>query len=195
MRKGASLLAAVTLAFSACGSAPQDGRPPQASGNGGDRGRTAAAAERTAAIYAAVVRQLITKDHTFGSGPPPFKRVYIMDGVVPDASDPVTSAFSNPRERFSEELKSSIVRSVTELPPIEFVSDARDVVVNWDECPRVKAEGALISLGPISGGARRAAVPNGLFFACLGGQWLTYVVEREDGVWEVVGTKGPVAVS
>jgi hypothetical protein len=34
-----------------------------------------------------------------------------------------------------------------------------------------------------------------MFFACLGGQWLTYVLERSDGDWQVVGTRGPVAIS
>jgi hypothetical protein len=193
MRKRGSLVAVVSLALSACGGAPDDGGPAQTSGG---RSKTQATTERTAAIYAAVVRQLITRDHTFGSAPPPFKRVYIIDGAVANASDPGLPARGKARGRFPAGLKSRVVSRLTDLPPIEFVIDDRDVVVDRNKCPRVKADGVLVTLGPISSGARRVAVPSGLFFACLGGQWLTYVLERrKDGEWNIVGTKGPVAIS
>jgi hypothetical protein len=193
MGKAGGLVAAVILALSACGGAPRDGGPAETSG---DRGGAQAITERTAAIYAAVLRQLITRDHTFGSAPPPFKRVYVIDGAVANASDPGLPADRVAGARFPARLKSRIVRRLTDLPPIEFVMDYRDVLVDRKNCPRVKADGVLVTLGPISRGARRVAVPSGLFFNCRGGQWLTYVLERrEDGEWDVVGTKGPLAIS
>jgi hypothetical protein len=73
------------------------------------------------------------------------------------------------------------------------VSDPGTVIVSERGCAQVKDGGVLISLGPIEGGAR-VTVPNGLFFACLGGQWQTYVLERVEGEWDVQGTTGPIAI-
>ena len=148
------------------------------------------AEERTAAIYAAVIRQLVTKDHTFGRVPSPFKRVFVADGVVRDAADPQVGR--KPARPFSSAVKPGILRALRDLPPVRFVADPDDVIV---DC-RVERAGALISLGPVEEGRGDAvAVANGLFFGCLGGQWLTYVLEPKDGGWRVVGTKGPVVIS
>jgi hypothetical protein len=193
MRTTGSLLAAVALALSACGAGSQQGDRPQASLGGGGSGPTSI--ERTADVYSAVVRQLVTKDHTFGTAPSPFKRVYIVDGVVADAGGPRMPAYAEVKRPFAAAVKSRMLESLDDLRPIEFVADPSSVVVDRNDCPRVKADGVLLSLGPISGGAQRVTVPNGLFFACLGGQWLTYVLEPKGDVWTVVGTKGPVAIS
>jgi len=193
MRTTGSLLAAVALALSACGAGSEQGDPPQASP--GDSGAGPTSIERTADVYSAVVRQLVTKDHTFGTAPSPFKRAYILDGVVADASDPRMPAYADVKRPFAAAVKNRMRATLKDLPPIEFVTDGSDVVVDKNDCPRVKADGVLLSLGPISGGAHRVTVPNGLFFACLGGQWLTYVLELKGGAWTVVGTKGPVAIS
>ena len=54
----------------------------------------------------------------------------------------------------------------------------------------------LISLGPIEKVRGDAVtVGNSLFFAGKGGQWLTYVLEPENGNWRVLGTKGPIVIS
>lgn len=148
------------------------------------------AEERAVAIYAAVIRQLVTKDHTFGGGPSPFKRVFVADGVVRNASDPHVG--KGPARRFSSAVKRGILRALRDLPPVRFVADPDEVIV---EC-RVERGGALISLGPLGKGRGDAVtVANGLFFACLGGQWLTYVLEPAAGTWRVVGTKGPISIS
>lgn len=78
---------------------------------------------------------------------------------------------------------------------MSFVEDPDSVIVGGKSCAHVKGNGVLITLGPIIGGPERVTVPNRMFFACLGGQWLTYVVERSKGDWNVVGTKGPIAIS
>jgi hypothetical protein len=87
------------------------------------------------------------------------------------------------------------MRELADLPPVELVSDPGSVVIGKKRCAHVKGNGVLITLGPISGGNDEVTVPNSLFFACLGGQWLTYVLERSDSAWQVVGTKGPIAIS
>jgi hypothetical protein len=192
MRTTGSLLAGVALVLSACGAGSEQGDRPQAPLGDGGSGPTSI--ERAADVYSAVVRRLVTKDHTFGTAPSPFKRVYIVDGVVADASGPRMPAYAEVKRPFAAAVKSRMLAALEDLPPIEFVRDGSDVVVDKNDCPRVKADGVLLSLGPISG-TYRVTVPNGLFFACLGGQWLTYVLEPKGDGWTVVGTKGPVAIS
>jgi hypothetical protein len=195
MRKAGTLLAAITIVLPACGGASDQGgsadRPSRETTTARSSGE--ATMERSAAIYSAVIRQLVTKDHTFGGAPSPFKRIYIVDGVVPAADDPGIPRET--RQPFVAKVRHGIARELSDLPPLKFVSVPDVVIVDKNECPRVKGEGVLISLGPISAGGRRVTVANGLFFACLGGQWLTYVLARVDGDWRVVGTKGTVAIS
>jgi hypothetical protein len=195
MRKIGALLVALTIIIPACGGASdQDGsadRPSRETTTGRSSGQ--ATMERSAAIYSAVIRRLVTKDHTYGSAPSPFKRIYIVNGIVPEASDPGIAPKA--RQPFVAGVRHGIAGELSDLPPLKFVSDPEAVIVDRNECPRVKGEGVLISLGPISASGRRVTVANGLFFACLGGQWLTYVLELVDGDWRVVGTKGTVAIS
>jgi hypothetical protein len=195
MRKIGALLVALTIIIPACGGASDQGgsadRPSRETTTGRSSGQ--ATMERSAAIYSAVIRRLVTKDHTYGSAPSPFKRIYIVNGIVPEASDPGIAPKA--RQPFVAGVRHGIAGELSDLPPLKFVSDPEAVIVDRNECPRVKGEGVLISLGPISASGRRVTVANGLFFACLGGQWLTYVLELVDGDWRVVGTKGTVAIS
>jgi hypothetical protein len=193
MKKTGALVAAITILVPGCSALDRGGRADRASRetttatSGGQ-----ATMARSAAIYAAVTRRLVTKDHTFGRSPSPFKRIYIVDGVVAEAADPGIPR--EPRRPFVVAVKDGIARQLADLREVQFVSDP-EAVIEGQKCPRAEGDGVLVSLGPISGTGRRVTVANGVFFSCLGGQWLTYVLERVDGDWRVVGTKGAVAVS
>jgi hypothetical protein len=151
---------------------------------------------RSAAIYTAVVRQLVTKDHTFGGADPGFKVVYVLDGVVVDAADPSKRPSAHdPKEPFSHDVKDGLrfLSTLAELPPVEFVAERDSVVTgtrSGSSPGHVKNGGVLISLGPIKGDANRVEVANSLWINGLAGQWLTYVVERGDGGWAVTGISG-----
>lgn len=187
------VLVGLAITLSACGGSTGDDRGTQLRPIP-DRGSGREASERSAAVYAAVVRQLVTKNHTFGGGPSPFKRVYVVDGVVQDAASPHVGGDA-PRTRFSAAVKEGMTKALADLPRVEFVADPDSVLVGASRCG-VKGGGVLISLGPVTERAgERVTVANGLFFACLGGQWLTYVLEPVESGWRVVGTTGPVAVS
>jgi hypothetical protein len=187
MRRFAALLVGLTLVLAGCGRT-------MVAEPGDENDADAASAERMIGVYSAVIRRLITVDHTFGSGPSPFDRVFIVDGVAADAGGPAAVPAGSVKP-FSPEVKAGIIRELADLPPVEFVANPDSVVVGEKRCAHVKWEGVLITLGPISGGKDSVTVPNGLFFACLGGQWLTYELEHADGDWQVTGTKGPIAIS
>jgi hypothetical protein len=154
---------------------------------------------RETSVYAAVIRQLVTKDHTFGGADPGFKVVYVMDGVVAGAGKVDGNVEeSDPAQPFGDEVKAGLLSALEDLPPIEFVSQRSSVVVgtNSGTAPgSVKNSGVLISLGPIEGNGTKIEVGNSLWISGLAGQWLTYVLQARDGAWKVVGTTGPVAIS
>jgi hypothetical protein len=194
MRRIGAVLVGVALALAACDRGEEATPRPEAgtttvaaSGNQPD-------AERAAAVYAAVIRRLMTKDHTFGGGEAPFDRIFVVDGAVKRAGNPAGLPAAAV-ERFDPDVRAAIERRLTDLPPLEFVSDPDSVIVGRKRCAHVKGNGVLMTLGPISGGSARVTVPNGMFFACLGGQWLTYVLKGEGGHWRVVGTKGATVIS
>lgn len=141
-----------------------------------------ATAERTAAIYAAVVRQLVTKDNTFGGDPSVFKRVFVVDGAVARTGEP---------KPFSDEVKTRIARRLGDLPPLDFVSDPDSAIDKDKGCAVVKEHGVLITLGHVSKArSEKVKVRGGLFVACLGAAGATYVLESKGFRWHIVGTSG-----
>ncbi len=189
MRRIGVILVGVALALAACGGSAETGPttktgPPAAQPD-----------DRTVAVYSAVVRQVVTKDHTFGAGEPPFDRVFIDVRIDDEAGDPYDHPPGDGRQRLTAETQAAILRELTDLPPVQFVEDPDSVVVGKKRCAHVKGNGVLITLGPISGDSDRVTVPNSMFFACLGGQWLTYVLEGAQEDWHVTGTEGPIGIS
>jgi hypothetical protein len=148
------------------------------------------ASERAAAIYGAVVRELVTKDHTYSTGPARFERVFL----IRTAGDPYVGEESVPRP-FSPAVARGIQEDLRDLPPVRFVADTDAVIVEQRRCRGlgVAEGGVLVSVGPIAKARGRAVtVATFLVSGCLGknGQWLTYVLEPKDGAWRVIGTKG-----
>jgi hypothetical protein len=162
-------------------------------------GTAATGLVRETLVYAAVIRQLVTKDHTFGGADPGFKVVYVMDGAVAGVGDVEGNVGeSDPAEPFSDDVKAGLVRALEDLPPIEFVSERAAVIAGTnsnDPIGHVKNKGVLISLGPIEGTGTKVEVGNSLWISGLAGLWQTYVLKARDGVWKVSGTTGPVAIS
>lgn len=191
----------ILLALLGCsGGESNPGAPAANTSPAGGSATVADQPQRDALIYAAVVRRLVTKDHTFGGGDPGFKVVYIVDGAVEGAEDSMKTLDElAPKQAFGHDLKDGVafLSAAAELPPVEFVPDRDAAIVGADSGGpgHVKNEGVLITLGPIEGHGTRVEVGNSLWINGLAGQWLTYVLELEDGVWRVTGTTGPMAIS
>jgi hypothetical protein len=190
-------LLVVGSAAAACNGASD--RPvgrPDADGSGAvERADT----ERAAAIYASVIRQLVTKDHTFGRADPGFKAVYVLDGAVKGAENPLTKLKDrHPDQPFAPAVKERVTERLVDLPPTTFVA-RRSAVVVGDEAGaspgHVTNDGVLLTLGPIEGGGNEVHVGANLWINGLAGHWLTYVVELHGNKWRVMGTTGPVAIS
>jgi hypothetical protein len=152
---------------------------------------SAAEPSRAEAIYAAVVRRLVTRDHTFGGADPGFKVIYVLDGRVPGAGRSWPQG--RPRAPFSDDLQAGIAAALAGLPPVSFVRSRADAVS--DTVGQVKNRGALVTLGPIRGSERRAEVGANLWIGGSAAIWLTYVVRQRGDTWSVTGTTGPVAIA
>lgn len=105
-------------------------------------------AERTVGIYASVIRQLVTKDHTFGGADPGSKAVYVIDGPVKGAGDSFTTVDKLTSEApFGPDVKEGLRTALADLPPLTFVEERESVIT----AGHVINRGVLLTLGPILG--------------------------------------------
>jgi ABC-type transport system involved in multi-copper enzyme maturation permease subunit len=145
--------------------------------------------DHQAAIYAAVVRQLYTVDHTFGPDPPNFPVVYLVrttDDTVGDPNTPQAEPQIVP-----DPTQMEIVNGLDGLPA-EFVwVNNADEVPREDQTDTVQGGGAIITLGNVHfQGEGKALVSAQLFFSMLGATGKTYILEQLDGEWQVTGDTG-----
>jgi hypothetical protein len=151
-------------------------------------------ADRTVAIYTAVIRGIVLHDNTFGGHGNPFGRVYLMDAPqagVGLAGEAGTSTPS-PLPEFDPAVRAGLLENLRDLP-IEFIHDHDAVMDESTHAPR--DHGAVITLGPITGKGDRVEVGTGMFCGGTCGQWATYVLERRPDGWHTNGTTGPVSIS
>jgi len=179
------------------GTTTSKGRAPTPAGRMAPKaGDANPATQRAAAIYASVIRRLVTRDHTFGGADPGFEVVYVIDGPATHAGDPIGPA--PPAAPFDSAVKDAMQRALADLPPIEFVRRRASVIVGTNggkAAGSVKGRGVVLTLGPIRGGEAKVRVAASLWLSPLGGQWLTYVVRLRGERWTVTGTTGPIVIS
>ena len=146
-----------------------------------------------ATIYAAVVRQLYTVDHTYGSKPPNWPVIYLQRSTDDRVGDSRSAEAKS--SILAESVQEAIVAALDDLPA-EFiwVDDRREVMD--ESIMAVKDNGALITLGnTYLQGDGTVQVAASLYFASEGGGGRTYIVERVDGVWQVIGDTGKIWIS
>ena len=142
--------------------------------------------ERAAAethIYAAVTRQLVEIDNTFGSQHR-FSRILIVDYLDPHAGDAMNQG--KPDRPLSGEQRQAIIAAVDHLGPIEFIADF-DQFVREDILEPVIPGSVIVTLAPADFDDEGATVGTNLWCGGTCGLWLTYrVLEGPDG-WTAEG--------
>lgn len=140
-----------------------------------------------AEIYALLVRQLYTVDHTFGQ-PPLFPIVYLLrqtDDSVGAPGSPAGSQTIFPGDQ------QRIVTLLADLPARFVWVDSREEVP-LDEIGVVTEGGAMMTLGNIveqpDGSLHTAA---GIYIGSLAAGGQTYVLQSVDGAWQITGLAGP----
>lgn len=149
------------------------------------------AADPMPAVMAAALRNLILKDHTFGSGPPPFTEYLVVANVDAGAGDAMVASQKG-RELTGEE-KAKIKAAISDFGPIRFIDNADDFRTA-DLTPTVEGAAILsVAMPEISGGSALIGVSLWCGGTCA--TWLTYRIELVDSAWTVTGTDGPVSIS
>lgn len=146
----------------------------------------------SSAALAAAVLELVTKNHTFGDGPPPFDHYLIQDRLDPSAGTATGSDQAAQRELTDAE-RSAIETALEGFGPVEWIDDPTEYQTD-DLAPTI--EGAVIlGVGEPSFDGEAALVPVSLWCGGLCGTWLTYRLAETDQGWVVTGIEGPIAVS
>lgn len=185
MRSRVLLALIAVFAASACSDSNSGVSHPGSSNDGAESFH----ASRQALVYAAVIRQLVTKDAGFGGAPSLYRHVYVLDGVAPTAADPM-HLVSQPAKPFVEGLGLQIAAGLRRLPPLTFVR-SRGLVITGAKPGHVVHRGVLITLGRIQWvDAQTARVANNRWASGLNGQWLTYTVKYDHSSWRVTGVSG-----
>lgn len=146
----------------------------------------------SAEIVAAALRQLVTKNHTYGEGPPPFTEYLVQSHLDPQAGNPNETERPSSRSLTDAE-RSAIEASLAPLGPVRFIDDAS----KWrtDDLRPVVEGAVILGVGEPVITRDTALVAVSLWCGGLCGTWLTYRVHLVGGHWEVAGTEGPIAIS
>lgn len=144
--------------------------------------------DEQAQIYAAVIRQLYTVDHTFDQAPN-FPVVYLVRSTQDGVGDP--DAPRSDSQVLPEALQGAITVSLADLPAkLVWVDDRAEVPLD-DRTGAVSGGGVIVTVGNIHlDEDGRASVSASLYFANLGAGGRTYVLEQVDGTWQVTGDTG-----
>jgi hypothetical protein len=149
--------------------------------------------EESAAIYAAVVRQVYTIDDTFGGTLQP-PTLYILGTTDDRGGDP------DSQEGSAAEIPGTVRESITallaDLPTEVIWVETRDEAPLEADTGAVVDGGALITLGNIAPQSDGSVhVPASIYVANLAAGGQTYVLEEVDGVWTITGTTGAAWIS
>lgn len=142
----------------------------------------------TAAIYAAVIRQIYTEDDTFGGTLQP-PTLYIVGATDDRAGNPQIGE-ANPAE-IPGSVRESVTALLADLPTeIVWVEARQDAPLEPDTGAVVDG-GAIITLGNVAPQDDSSVhVPASIYVANLAAGGQTYVLEEVDGVWTVTGNTG-----
>ncbi len=149
-------------------------------------------ASDSAEVMAAAIEELVTEDHTFGSGPPPFTLYLIQNRTDPAAGSPESGEEGTSRQLTTIEME-AIEDAIAEFGPVQWIDDPSA----WysDDLIPVEEGSVILGVGEPSFSGNTALVPVSLWCGGLCGTWFTYKLERVDGMWHVTGIEGPIAIS
>ncbi len=184
----------IGILLSGCTDQPRTLPAPIDSGEPASAWNISPAERRSIDVYAEVLRQLVTKDHTFGRGKSPFHHVYVLDGSVGSGS--IMRTMWKIEEPFSVDVRRGLLAELRALPPITFISGAEAKRMGKKGMETgLDGMGVILSVGAIERHGSRVEVSNSLWCGGLCGQWMTYVLEQHQGRWKITGTTGPAAIS
>jgi hypothetical protein len=142
-------------------------------------------------LMGAALEELVTKDHTFEQGPPPFTVYLVQSHLDPRAGSPDRDHGEG--RRLTAPERAAIENTIRPFGPLRWIDDP-DQWRTDDLRPTI--DGAVIlGVGEPTSDGDTASVPVSLWCGGLCGTWLTYRLTLVDGTWQVTGTEGPIAIA
>lgn len=189
--KPLAILVALILAATACSNDGLGATPGTDPTTAPTTSVSVDASAASAEMMAAALQRLVTKDHTFGQGPPPFTEYLILSSTDPAAGSAVASGRIG-RPLTVREME-TIAAAIGEFGPTQWIERAEDFIAP-DLTPVVEGA-AILGVGePVIEG-ETGLVPISLWCGGTCGAWHTYRVNLIDGMWIVEGIEGPRAIS
>lgn len=148
--------------------------------------------DQTPEMMAAALVELITEDHTFGEGPPPFTEYLIQDRIDPSAGES-TASTKRPTRELTEAERDTIEQAVAEYGAVRWIDDPDDWRTN-NLTPTVEG-GVILGVGEPTVQGDTGLVPISLWCGGTCGTWFTYRLDIRSGAWVVTGIEGPIAIS
>lgn len=146
-----------------------------------------------AAIYATIIRQLVTIDDTFGGTLNP-AHIYILRQTDDRAGDPASATGES--QILGTNLQSEIRNQLADLDAEITWVDNREAVPINSETGAIDDNGVIITLGNIQWQeATTVYVPASIYIASLAAGGQTYVLELIDGTWTITGKTGAQWIS
>lgn len=146
----------------------------------------------TSEMMAAALVELITENHTFGEGPPPFTEYLVQDRIDPFAGEPTGSVEGSTRT-LSEAERAAIEEALSGYGPVRWIEEPNEWRTS-DLRPTVEG-GVIVGVGEPVIEDDTALVPVSLWCGGTCGTWFTYRLENVDNSWVVTGIEGPIAIS
>lgn len=143
------------------------------------------------AVMAAAVLELVSVDHTFGDGPPPFTTYLVETTLDPSAGDPI-GGFSGVARSLTNAERSTIAAVLETYGEVRWIEDRNEWITD-DLFPALEGS-VIISVGEPSFDGDEALTGVSLWCGGLCGTWITYRLARTGGGWEVTEIES-VAVS
>ncbi len=149
-------------------------------------------ASQTPEMMAAALVELITEDHGFAEGPPPFTEYLIQNRIDTSAGNATASASESARQLTVAE-REAIEQAVAEYGVVRWIDNPSD----WrtpDLAPTIEGA-AILGVGEPVIEADTGLVPVSMWCGGVCGTWLTYRLDMIEAVWVVTDIEGPIAVS
>jgi hypothetical protein len=147
-----------------------------------------------AAVYAAVIRRLLTTDNNAATGSLDLSGVY-LSYVTSDATPIDPTAAPDPH-LLAAALRDKITSRLADLDAgLHWVAGMGNVPLDASGAT-VTGGGVAVNLGNVlPGGAGTYQVYGGLYFSNSKGTGRVYLVAKVDGTWQITGTTGVVWTS
>src|ERR671918_560783 len=186
--KRLAVLVSFVLALAACSGTGTTGSPDAT-----DTTATVVAGvdEDLPRLMAAALEELVTENHTFGAGPPPFTEYLLQTHLDPSAgSGDVDRGEDRP---LTAAERAAIEDAIRPFGPLRWIDDPDE----WrTDDLRPTIEGSVIlGVGEPTIDGASALVPVSLWCGGECGTWFTYRLDMVDGSWRVTGTEGPVTIA